>query len=122
MGGHVRFDPHKEWRATAVKALTESIAHWERLRDGTQTDGETCSSRHCACCQEWPDLFCDGCPIAIRTDDYGCAGSPYLEASNAFYKQRPDAQTAIQAEVDFLTETRHLVKLRKVSPAKTEPG
>ncbi len=116
MGGRAIKDPYKEWRLTAVKALTESIAHWERLRDGVS--GEEMGPDSCALCDAWFDYGCIGCPIRERTQFSGCTRTPYHDATFAVYGSPSMARVA-ERELEFLRETRHLVKLRKVNP--TEP-
>lgn len=120
MGGRAVRDEHRDWRLRAVRALTESIAHWERLRDGTQGPNEYTDSGSCACCVQWPETECGGCPIRERTGEGFCLSTPYHDAANEHFDHgsnpgvpRPYAQ----AMIDFLTETRRLVKLRKVNPS-----
>ena len=71
-----------------MKALQHSIEHWERLvslaqaQDAPGLIGEGWCGDSCALCYQYSDLpACDGCPVAIRTGESDCAGSPWINAS-----------------------------------------
>lgn len=103
------------WKQRAVKALTESIAHWKRMSDGKARPGEGPWAENCACCKTFMrDRRCGNCPVALRTGQGGCGGTPYFAASDAVLDGANDRRAQCQAEVDFLIETRDLVRKGKV--------
>ena len=67
-----------------LTALKDSIAHWTRLTDGTEREGEEPYADDCALCTMFYDSddddVCVSCPIRLRTGRRGCRGSPYLPA------------------------------------------
>jgi len=73
--------------AETLKALNESIEHWERLANGTSKDGEGIGGNHCALCdmfvQNAPshDKLCDGCPVS-EAGYHGCGNSPWSDVNN----------------------------------------
>lgn len=94
------------------QALLSSIAHWERMRDdrdGCLESKETPHAGSCALCSQFcnhPAAKCDGCPVRERTGFSFCIGSPWQNASIAFFGD-PDFdvgkwQAAAQKEIDFL--------------------
>lgn len=99
--------PTKEQTRQAINA---SIKHWENLRDGC---GTGLGHGDCALCT----LFLHGqdankkyteciyCPIAQKTGQPLCRGTPYRAATKLFYPINPDnpeRRAAFQAMVDFL--------------------
>lgn len=69
--------------ADTLRALEESIAHWTRLSTGTQTQGETIFTAHCALCQlfnaEAAENPCSGCPVMQRTGEPQCLSTPWKD-------------------------------------------
>ena len=52
-------------KATTLKALKASIAHWRRMATGKRNAGETHLSSCCALCDEfYSQPYCNGCPVA----------------------------------------------------------
>ena len=113
-------------KALALDALDESIAHWERLRDGRErevtehywdrslTRLESPKSDDCACCQQYNTSNCTGCPIAIYVGGGDCRGTPYYRAADAYrdarrYGRATD-ETAIDAQVVFLEVVKEWVE------------
>ena len=86
-----------------MSAIDESIAHWERMRDGTGADGEEPTGPNCALCKK--HLWCNGCPVALFTRSTSCSRSPYTAARDAWQNHgldSPEFHAAAQDEVDFL--------------------
>lgn len=88
------------------KALRLSIAHWERMRDGTMIKYETTEGRHCALCLEFvlghpTKSRCSGCPVAEVTGKQDCQGSPWWNAAGCEYDD-PKRYELYDAEVQFL--------------------
>jgi hypothetical protein len=78
------------WKNRAIRALKESIAHWERLRDGTQSRGEDAYGVDCACCQEFmfPDerYSCRECPLYLSLgEECSRPGQPWPLAAGEFH-------------------------------------
>jgi len=102
--------------AETLEALKGSIAKWEGIVAGIDVDR---GARNCPLCQKYPNLGCDGCPVAERTGYANCSDTPYQ--SQWMRLKEPDvsgcgcasckgervaltdvARAAAQAEVDFL--------------------
>lgn len=114
-----------------INALNDSIEHWEdnvcyanlqeffHVRTGVMA---------CACCRNWFDKGCDGCPIKEFTGAIKCRNTPYEKAAfmyttvnNSIINEEEDEniinnfilqfRAAAQVEVDFLKGVRdELVK------------
>jgi hypothetical protein len=96
-----------------IKALKESIAHWERLATGKLQPGEDIGPTHCALCARFysvgrcrtPSPEEEPCPVAVRTGCSYCEDTPYeyaLAVDEAVGLDHPDFQAAAQEELDFL--------------------
>ncbi len=106
-----------------MKALDESIAHWERMRDNPLTCGEKPNAIHCSLCASFlypvklSSQECDGCPVYKKTGEKYCDNTPYTEARDAFFELKECAeaddkelfsdlfnrwQRLAQKEIDFL--------------------
>ena len=78
-----------------LTVLKGSIKKWEGIVAGTIEDK---GIENCPLCKEFYDDDCEGCPVADRTGQIHCLGSPYEEyclGSNS-------KQQSAQAELDFL--------------------
>ena len=102
-----------------LQALKDSIAHWERMRDGGRlTYGETPMGSECALCDRFVrnagyDSGCFGasctrsdgeqCPVLAKTGEPYCRNSPWATAKVAFFNLSDHAwRLAAQDEIDFL--------------------
>lgn len=93
--------------AKTLKALRGSIEKWERIVAGTGVDG---GESNCDLCQVYLD--CSECPVQIRTNLFGCRGTPYDEwvlwdaKRDSLDPINPKIHTKgvrlAQAELDFL--------------------
>ena len=99
--------------AIALKALRESIAHWERNVAAETPEEAAIGPDDCACCNQFRSIHggnCAGCPISEATGDGWCIGTPYDAAALALEqwdRLRTDAtrdawRVAAQAMLDFL--------------------
>lgn len=75
--------------AKTLKALRESIAHWDRLRKGKQRSDEDLDSDSCPLCRLFAhdkpkDICCKACPVFARTGRRYCEGTPYWKAAITF--------------------------------------
>ena len=106
--------------AIALKALRESIAHWEQNLAAETPWDVSVSGEDCALCNVFVGGGCHGCPVMERTGQRGCNGTPYYRAQDAFFAWRKDPtlaardawRVAAQAMLDFLrsllpTEAAH---------------
>jgi hypothetical protein len=101
-----------------LKALRESIAHWERMQAKWDC-GEEPYGDDCALCRRFyeydaPDGdTCTGCPVMVRTGEHGCEGSPWYAARVAWsnlknYGENPKGerlqhwQAMAQKQIEFL--------------------
>lgn len=88
-----------------LAALRGSIVKWEAIVAGT---GEDHGADNCPLCRMFlysDDGLCSGCPVADRTGEIGCAGSPYeaWDETNIRGTVKTEADRALaQAELDFL--------------------
>lgn len=65
-------------------ALVASIQHWEENAAVTEVRSATTGPDGCALCGLFfDDLNCAGCPVASRTGQPDCEGSPYWAAYDA---------------------------------------
>jgi hypothetical protein len=99
-----------------LTALNKSIEHWERMRSGNTRPGEEPSIDHCALCGLffW-DNDCKGCPVAEKTKETCCDGSPYEQSANAWYgrgSHSTEFKAAAKKEITFLKSL--LPKTKKV--------
>jgi hypothetical protein len=73
-------DPH------TLKALQESIAHWDRLASGNRKYRENVDVDACALCRKFntpvkdPELKCACCPVFQKTGLKFCLGTPFPAA------------------------------------------
>ena len=99
--------------AIALKALRESIAHWERNVAAETPEDVRLGAENCACCAAFYDNIesdCIGCPVNEATGEEWCIGTPYDAAALALKqwdRLRTDAtrdawRVAAQAMLDFL--------------------
>ncbi len=88
-----------------LKALEESIEHWQRLADGCE---EEIGCRSCPLCKLFIQDNCNGCPVAEKTGVKYCYGSPYqLRDLDSFMgddekSHNPSFLKAAKEEVEFL--------------------
>jgi hypothetical protein len=110
----------------AIRALDQSIEHWERLASGKRRAGEHIGSEHCALCKLF--LFklsfgvCSGCPIAEDTGLRWCAGTPFKAAVESEYAAGLDSTSFRAAARRELRYLRGLLKRVHVRPSKSGVG
>lgn len=73
-----------------MKALEESIKHWERLSECetlAEIALEGITGDDCALCSQYADIqgTCDNCPVAEKAEFHSCINTPYGEAYACFY-------------------------------------
>lgn len=101
----------------ASEALEASIAHWQRNLAAEKPSDVRLGVRNCALCDVFYSNLCKGCPVAAKTGQVWCSGSPYEGASGAhdlWEDADPDTEddaklawrAAAQAELDFLISLR----------------
>lgn len=84
-----------------LEALEDSIAHWERMRDGTAAEHEIPNVVSCALCVLFFYNDCDGCPVKEKTKHILCRRTPYRNASMC-KSDDPKWHELHDAEVQFL--------------------
>lgn len=97
-------------------ALEESIVHWEELAGLPfgQVHTIRANGSACALCQEFYEKnnVCDGCPVAERTGQGGCEGSPWHSAYSAKFSADEDGlkydrwKKLAKEELEFLLSLR----------------
>jgi len=91
-----------------IAAIEDSIAHWERLVNGTTSEFETTGHNDCALCKmfySYSKGSCGDCPIRNRTGESLCEGSPYVSESNFPQgKNHPEFKREAKYMLDFLKE------------------
>ena len=97
-----------------MKCLTTSIKHWERLltaataKDLRAFFSEGLGVNYCACCQEFIEAKCYGCPIYEHTGEPLCIGTPYPRVEKLFFafswseNTWPEIKEAVSDELNFL--------------------
>lgn len=105
-----------------LAALRASIKHWEQNRDVREPIFAGIQAKDCPLCDVFLDRhrfkaesfvrdYCGACPIAKKTGQPGCEGTPWMATrqalstwscnpGNAFYRHR--WRVVAQREVDFL--------------------
>ena len=92
-----------------IKAVKDSIKHWENIRDGKE---EELGNENCSLCIH-SGIGCEGCPIPNKTKLADCEGTPYwkwrkhISLSHPLYKGKrrvicDRCKTLAQEEIDFL--------------------
>lgn len=102
-----------------LKALEESIAHWERMRDDPDC-GEEPSGTDCPLCARFGgEERCYGCPVYDRTLRRNCEGSPLADAVVARYLAvRASPADKFVAVAEWRRQaTREIQFLRSLLPA-----
>lgn len=90
---------------TALKALRESIAHWERLASGKLRKYENVGADHCALCLEFNDGNCGSCPVAQAIGRPQCRDTPFILAflnRAEFGLDSKEFRAAARKELQFL--------------------
>ena len=106
---------------TKAEALEASILHWqENVKAETPEDAYTGPDECALCCLYYENVCCE-CPVAEKTHEKICKGSPYVAADDAYNKwsrtdpsscantwlvARDEFRQCAQAEVDFLISLR----------------
>lgn len=96
-----------------LKALRESIAHWDRLASGTRKPDELIGVSGCALCELFweshPETSCLGCPVLERTGQKCCNGTPYNDVQQLIKPAEdeegydtPAFKEAAMRELEFL--------------------
>lgn len=108
----------------AIKALEDSIAHWQRLTDNKATSKDLpVGGTTCALCKLYyaTDVRpCFSCPVKIKTGRSSCINTPYIRAASSYViaKNKPGGRAQArkdgQAEVNFLKEVLRDVKSGKI--------
>lgn len=106
-----------------MKALDESIEHWERLADcesHQEIATEGWGAMSCSLCVEFMAIYnCLGCPVFASSNQLYCMGTPYQKAYE--YNKSRDAkmnfdkakwQGLATAELNFLRSLRSLLRSR----------
>lgn len=67
-----------------LTALNASIKHWEENVAAEKPEDATFSPNDCALCRIFfEEIFCGNCPVAVRTGQGCCGGTPYYDAVDA---------------------------------------
>lgn len=106
--------------ANTLRALEESITHWEKNLVTSNPSEVSLGGSNCALCQMFVfgDENCDpcrGCPVFEHTSFPGCTGTPYHDAHisgmqwkynsydpDSYDRHKAAFHRAAQAELDFL--------------------
>jgi hypothetical protein len=90
--------------ATLIAAINESVKHWERLLDPVQFPNEHTGGGQCALCGlffsvrnngRFTSNDCVGCPVAQKTGQKYCEGSPYRAAAEYIYCYPCDKHSSV---------------------------
>lgn len=100
-----------------LKALKQSIAHWERMRmmkweeRGCSFPRDVPDSEHCALCRRFLNAterksctrVTEDCPVAQKSGKVGCQCTPFSTANSLFWLPGEAAwRKGAKAEIDFL--------------------
>lgn len=98
-----------------LAALKASIQHWRENEAAESSDDASVWGDYCALCGLFFEKIpcCNGCPVAKKTGQWQCNGSPWGAARDAFKKWRwahlsdgQDTPQATQARDEFRTAAR----------------
>ena len=97
--------------AKTLKALKGSIAKWRKIVAGKEFDAK---SENCPLCILFT-FSCEPCPVARKTKQHECRGTPYdtewLPLGGAYKKaSTPKLKKAARAELSFLKSLLPRVK------------
>ncbi len=89
-----------------LKALRQSIQHWERMVKNGYLGADQPTGGQCALCRRF-DGACmlkgEKCPVYEVAGRWGCTSTPFNAACDAWERNDADAfKAAAQKEVDFL--------------------
>jgi hypothetical protein len=100
--------------AKTLEALRGSIRKWEQIAAGTEGDR---GPANCPLCEMFYSGHCTGCPVAHKTGEIECDGSPYqkwtalptslfrvekIDGRYSWWVDSEESRAAAQAELDFL--------------------
>lgn len=96
--------------AKTLKALNESIRHWERMRKNPHGEDRP-HGEDCALCDLFFHKACSACPVRIATGQLYCYGTPYYQASAAWRDRLMITfKEYAGQEIDFLKSLRPKAK------------
>jgi hypothetical protein len=95
-----------------LKALKDSIRHWEENVAATDMDGISTDAEDCALCREFNTGIrhgkeCRGCPVYKKTGNRFCSETPYSRVHTA--KEKENFQEAHDASVNMLSFLKGLL-------------
>jgi hypothetical protein len=108
---------------TQIIALQESIALWnDNYVAAVNNSTFSTDFQDCACCIEWYNSDCNGCPIYQYTGKTMCDGTPYQNVRTAIknntskyndHQQRTNVINAVVDELNFFNEVLAHVAAKK---------
>jgi hypothetical protein len=112
-------------KTKTLKALKESIKHWDRMATGKARLGEEPDSDHCALCSlfnrdnmDEDKNVCRGCPIYESTGRCWCAGTGYSSAWVAWDVYGIKSQEFRSKAAEFLKYLKSLLPKKKLAKKK----
>lgn len=89
--------------------LERCITHWKENSGAKSRSNVTIGPLYCALCLKYNVVYlkvnCDGCPIAAKTGQVACGGTPYSSVTFAIYHDTFDAVIeACKKELKFLED------------------
>ncbi len=124
-----------------LKALNDSIAHWERLaqsrrqpvtRQSKKDDGddgfENIYAEDCALCEIFHneqaaggDLKCRGCPVAAASGHSHCEETPWFNAYYALLGGNHSSPQFLAAAAEMLAFLKAVLEKETTTPTKETP-
>ena len=94
-----------------LKAIDSSIAHWERMLEKGITERDLPTQKHCALCRMFvlEKECCDDCPVARKSGEDYCRGTPYYDADEAlrdWHRGGRPRRAPVRKELNFLKSVR----------------
>jgi hypothetical protein len=108
-----------------LEALRGSIAKWERI---VAREKEDCGKLDCPLCDLFWEQGCQGCPVAIKTGQDACRGSPYERdwtragGGPGIRALSPNLKKAALKEVEFLRSLLPAEEAQAAQPGETIAG
>jgi hypothetical protein len=120
--GSLMFNGHSPFYSEESKAMSISIAKWITIVNHYSTSkkriGDGAMST-CGLCMLFYNIDCVGCPIAIKSDDTYCDGTPYNHYCNANISR--DTKEMLKAAVDELSFLCDIAGIPYPAEAITKP-
>jgi len=100
------------------RLVLQAISHWEKNANISHIREADISPKSCPLCVKYMETRCGGCPVAEKTGEALCVGTPYYAAHDIVERYRT-ATTVSGADLGrFLTEFQEIA-IREIAFLQT---